>query len=89
MMQKLYPLIIGELLNTHSDFCVCGRETCQHATCGVPSWRLTYMYIHMGSRFGGPRQNALQTMNEFTLFVDFCLISLSKTCFFDIPAKKL
>ena len=28
----------------------------------------------MGSRFGGPGQKALQTMNEFTLFVDFCLI---------------
>ena len=33
-------------------------------------------------------QKALQTMNEFTLFVDFCLIPLSKTCSFDIPAKK-
>ena len=28
----------------------------------------------MGSRFGGPGQKALQAMNEFTLFVDFCLI---------------
>ena len=32
----------------------------------------------MGSRFGGPGQKALQTMNEFTLFVDFCLISLPR-----------
>ena len=43
----------------------------------------------MGSRFGGPGQKALQTMNEFTLFVDFCLIPLSKTCSFDIQAKNL
>ena len=31
----------------------------------------------MGSRLGGPGQKARQTMNEFTLFVDFCLIPLS------------
>ena len=43
----------------------------------------------MGLRFSGPGQKALQTMNEFTLYVDFCLIPLSKTCFFDIPAKNL
>ena len=54
------------------------------------------MYMHNcflevlgGSWFGGPGQKTLQTMNEFTLFVDFCLIPLSKTCPFDIPAKKL
>ena len=28
----------------------------------------------MGSRFGGPGQKALQTMNKFALFVDFYLI---------------
>ena len=33
----------------------------------------------MGSRFGGPGQKALQTIHKFTLFVDFCLIPLSKT----------
>ena len=43
----------------------------------------------MGSWLGGPGQKALQTINEFTLFVDFCLIPLSKTCSFDVPAKKL
>ena len=43
----------------------------------------------LGSRFGGPGQKALQTLNEFTLFVDFCLIPLSKTCSFDKPAKNL
>ena len=42
-----------------------------------------------GPRLGGPGQKALRTMNEFTLFVDFCLIPLSKTCSFDIPAKNL
>ena len=64
-------------LNTHSDFCVCGRETCQHATHGVPSWRLTCIHAIVsrspwGSRLGGLGQKALQTMNEFTLFADFC-----------------
>ena len=43
----------------------------------------------LGSWFGGPGQKALQTMNEFTLFVEFCLIPLSKTCSFDVPGKKL
>ena len=43
----------------------------------------------MESRFGGPGQKELQAMNEFTLFVDFCLIPLSKTCSFDVPAKNL
>ena len=43
----------------------------------------------LGSRLGGPGQKALQAMNEFTLFVDFCLIPLSKTCAFDVPAKNL
>ena len=43
----------------------------------------------MESRLGGPGQKALQTMNEFTLFVDFCLIPLSKTCSFDVPVKNL
>ena len=38
----------------------------------------------MGSRLGGPGQMALQTMSEFTLFVDLCLIPLSKTCSFDV-----
>ena len=43
----------------------------------------------MGLQFGGPGQKALQAMNEFALFVDFCLIPLSKTCSFDIPANNL
>ena len=43
----------------------------------------------LGSRLGSPGQKALQAMNEFTLFVDFYLIPLSKTCAFDIPAKNL
>ena len=42
-----------------------------------------------GTRLGGPGQKALQTMNKFTLFVDLCLIPLSKTCSFGVPAKNL
>ena len=43
----------------------------------------------LGLRLCGPGQKALQAMNEFTLFVDFCPILLSKTCGFDVPAKNL
>ena len=43
----------------------------------------------LGSQLGSPGQKALQAMNEFTHFVDFCLIHLSKTCAFDVPAKNL
>ena len=71
-----------------------GREPCRQDTRGVPSWRLTCIHAIVsrspwGSQFGGPGQKALQAMNEFTLFVDFCLIPLSKTCSFDVPAKNL
>ena len=59
--KKLYPLIIGGLLNTHSDFCVCDRDTCQHTTRGVPLWRLTCVHANrflesMGSRLGAYAQ---------------------------------
>ena len=43
----------------------------------------------MESRLGGSGQMALQTMNEFTHFVEFCLIPLLKTCSFDARAKDL
>ena len=43
----------------------------------------------MGSRLGGPGQMALQTMSEFTLYVNFLLIPLSKICSFDVAAKDL
>ena len=39
-----------------------------------------------GSRLGDPGQKALQTMIEPTLFVDFCLITLSNTCSLVRPA---
>ena len=40
-------------------------------------------------RLSGSEQLAQQTMNEFTLFVDICLIPLSNTCSFDVAAKDL
>ena len=50
---------------------------------GVPSWRLTRTRHRfsesLGLWLGGLGQKALQAMNECTLFVDFCLIPLSKT----------
>ena len=73
----------------HSDFCEFCRKTCQHATRGVPQLRLTCIHAIVESRLGGPGQMAMQTMSEFTLFVDFCLIPLSKTCSFDVAAKGL
>ena len=51
--------------------------------------RLAIMAVDVYTRSGGPGQKALQAMNEFTLFVEFCLIPLSKTCDFDVPAKNL
>ena len=85
---------VGEHLYTHCDFCVFCWKTGKHATCGVSLWRLTCIHAIVSrspweSRLGGPRQKALQAMNTFTLFVDFCLLPLSKTCAFDIPAKNL
>ena len=42
-----------------------------------------------GSRLGDPGQKALQTTIEPTLFVDFCLISLSNTCSLVWPARNV
>ena len=42
-----------------------------------------------GSHLGDPRQKALQTMIEPTLFVDFCLIPLSNTCSVVRPARNV
>ena len=42
-----------------------------------------------GSRLGDPGQKALQTTIKPTLFVDFCLISLSNTCSFVRPARNV
>ena len=42
-----------------------------------------------GSRLGDPGQKALQTTIEPTLFVDFCQIPLSNTCFFVRPARNV
>ena len=73
----------------HLEFCVFWREPCQHANVALDLYTRNRFSESMGSRFGGPGQKALQAMNEFTLFVDFCLIPLSKTCSFDVPAKNL
>ena len=82
---KIYPLIIGGLLNTEA---LSTRHTWR-AIVRPDVYTRNCFSESMGSRFGGHRQKALQTMNKFTLFVDFCLIPLYKTCSFDIPAKKL
>ena len=85
---------IRERLNTHSDFCVFLPEdlSTHHAWRAVVAADVYTRHCFsesMESRLGGPGQMTLQAMNEFTLFVDFCLIPLSKTCSFDKRAKDL
>ena len=41
----IHAQILNGLLNAHSDFCVCGREPCQHATRGVP---LCFVTLFLG-----------------------------------------
>ena len=81
---------IGGRLNTHSVFCL---EPCQHATRGrdiVQDGVYTRKCFSESerTRFGGPAQKALKSMNEFTLLLIF-LIPLYTTCSFDGPAKIL
>ena len=63
---------IGERLNTHSVFCEFCRGPCQHATRGRDIVR-DDVYTRKcfseseGTRFGGPGQKELPSMNEFTL----------------------
>ena len=87
------PLIDGRL-NTHSVFLRVwpGAVSTRH------TWRDIVrddMYTRKcfseskGTRFGGPGQKALPSMNEFTLLWIFCLIPLSTTCSFDVPSKNL
>ena len=83
--QKFYPLIIGGLLKHAFRFLrvspgALSTRHMWHAIVLPDVYTRICFSESMGSWFGGPRQKALQTMNEFTLFVDFCLIPLSKTC---------
>ena len=88
---------IGERLYTHSDFLcvVAGRLVNMpcvaywHAIMAVDVYTRHCFSESVGPRLGGPGQKALQAMNSFTLFVDICLIPLSKTCAFDVLAKNL
>ena len=58
---------------SRNSYCNFGR----HAIFSESSW----------SCLGDPRQKALQTTIEPTLFVDFCLIPLSNTCSLVRPAR--
>ena len=73
--QKFYSLIIGGLLNTHSDFCVC------QAIVRPDVYTRNCFSETMGSRFGGPGQTALETMNEFTFFKRFLPIPFIQDLF--------
>ena len=72
---KICVIFAGRLVNTP-------RVACHHGDGIMPSIAIMAIDVctrhrfseSLGSRFGGPRQKALPTMNEFTLFVDFCLI---------------
>ena len=72
----------------HAFRFLCVFAETRHAWCTIMTIDVHRFSESLGSRLG-PGQKALQAMNEFTLFVDFCLIPLSKTCAFDIPAKHL
>ena len=64
--------MIGERLNTHSDFCAFwpGALSTRHPWCAIA---LADVYTcnrfseSVGLRFSGPRQKALPATNEFTL----------------------
>ena len=64
------------------------RVAC-HAIMAIDVYTRHRFSESLGSWLGGSGQKALQAMNEFTLFVDFSLIPLSKTRAFDVPAKNL
>ena len=81
-VEKKIACIYGlrsEGVNTHSVFCEFGREPYQHATRGRDIvqddvYTRKCFSESEGTRFGGPGQKALPSMNEFLSFVDFCLI---------------
>ena len=80
----------SECVYTHIPIFVCFAERLvMRAIMAIDVYTRHRFSESLGSRLGGPGQKALQAMNEFTLFVDFCLIPLSETCAFDVPAKIL
>ena len=90
---------IGECLNTHCDFCVFwpGALSTRHpwrAIARADVCTRNRFSEFVGSRFGGPTVRWPQTKGTASnervhSFVDFCIIHLSKTCSFDVPAKNL
>ena len=75
---RFFVCFSGSLVNTPRVVCHCG------------AW-LVYMQSFLGVHgvmVRWPRTKGTAN-NEFTLFVDFCLIPLSKTCSFDVPTKNL
>ena len=88
---------IDERLYTHSDFFVFLSNTplvaCHHGDRHVHVYTTRHRFSEsLGSRLGCPGQKALQAMNEFTLFVDFCLRSLYPRpvpLTYIVPAKNL
>ena len=66
--------------------------TCKHACrsiMAVDVYTRHRFSESLGSRLSGPSQKALQTMNEFPLFVNCCLIPLSKTCAFEFVKPRI
>ena len=86
---------IGQHLNTHSVFLRVwpgAVSTCHtwHDIVRDDMYTCKCFSESEGTRFGGPGQKALPSMNEFTLLWNFCLIPLSMTsCSFDVPSKNL
>ena len=70
------------------DFCEFCQELYQHATHGRDMCRMTRIHISVSRSPRGHGSVALD--NEWVhSFVDFCLIPLSATYSFDVPAKNL
>ena len=63
----------------------------QHVAVTCAGWRV-YMQVFLGVRgdtVSWPRTKGTAVNEWVHSFVDFCLIPLSTTCSFDVPAKKL
>ena len=84
---------VGQRVNTHSvfwEFCWSRVNTPLVAVTTLDDVYTRRCFSESkGTRFGAPGQKALPSVNEFTLFVDFCLIPLSTTCSVEVPGTNL
>ena len=69
---RIWNFVIRERWNTHSDLCALAGSLVNTppVTCHWAGWRKCFSES-MGSRFGGPGQKALPSMNDYSLFCGF------------------